>query len=190
MSASLVPTGLVAAGLVVLAGCSTEVPATLPPEQPTADVAQACAEPSPGGGEDTPGAGDVGYGEAVSITQVDNEQTQDDIIEITVSEPGLVDLDSPAGSGEGAGAVGWQVQVGARQISGTPAVSVFDLLLLDAEGGSCTLHSVAPDVALLAPGEAQRREAVLTYAVPDGPADDYELYLLDPRSREVLLRWS
>lgn len=187
MSADVVPAGLVSACLVLLAACSTQVPATLTPEQPTVEVGRACTEPSPVAGDGSRGARDVGFGEAVSITQVDNVQTQDDIIELTVSEPALVDLEPTAASTSGT--VGWQVQVDARQISGTPAVSVFDLLLVDAEGGSCTLHSVDPDAALLAPGEAQRQVADLTFAVPDVPADDYELYLLDPRSREVLLRW-
>ncbi len=183
-----VTVAVMTAAVMVLAGCSAQVPTAVPPEPSSPEVASACAEPAQVVVEDDlPGARDVRYDEVASLTQVDNEVTRDDIIEITVSEPALVELSSQAGAVTSE--VGWQVHVGTRQISGTPALRVFDLLLVDATGGSCRLHSVDPDSALLAPGEAQRRDAVLTFAVPGGPADDYELYLLDPQTREVVLRW-
>jgi hypothetical protein len=132
---------------------------------------------------------DAAYGEALDLVLVDNVQLDDDIIELLVGPPTVLGPGDDADLRLPPDTLAWRVAVEARQISGSPAVSVYDLQLSDDRGRACTLHSVGSGPVLLAPGRAQRESTVLVFLVPQGAAGSYELSLLEPRTREVLVRW-
>ncbi|MCE0485234.1 hypothetical protein [Ornithinimicrobium sediminis] len=203
------PRALALAVGLALAGCSSTAPSTLTleppsPTSPTSTVTtstaptspaptgtaapaptQPCSDVGPVAPSESVAATEVAFGEAYDLTMVDNEVLEDDIIELTVGAPVLTALPGATADQR----TGWQVEVEARQISGAPGVSLFDLLLTDAQGGSCRLDAAEPETGRLAPGEAARQRVRLTFEVAGGSVDDYTFYLLDTRTREAVLRW-
>jgi hypothetical protein len=165
---------------LALAGCSSTAPSTLTPAPP-----EPCSDVGPVAPSGSVASTEVAFGEAYDLTLVDNEVLEDDIIELTVGAPVLTGLPGATADQR----AGWQVEVEARQISGAPGVSLFDLLLTDEQGGSCRLDAVEPETGRLAPGEAARQRVRLTFEVAGGTVDDYTFYLLDTRTREAVLRW-